>query len=112
MFDLAIPDRDNSCMDERNVGRDRAIPGKRKLGRMSASVLALSLGLSASVVASPTLKHAPGVDASLKPSSKRLWFQIGKASWYGNSFQGKKTADGERFDMNALTCAHRTLPLG
>ena len=35
-----------------------------------------------------------------------------KASWYGRAFQGKRTATGERFDMNALTCAHRTLPLG
>jgi len=36
----------------------------------------------------------------------------GKASWYGPGFQGRKTASGERFDMNALTAAHRTLPFG
>jgi len=36
----------------------------------------------------------------------------GKASWYGPGFQGKVTASGERFDMNALTAAHRTLPFG
>jgi rare lipoprotein A len=36
----------------------------------------------------------------------------GKASWYGPGFQGKRTASGERFDMNALTAAHRTLPFG
>jgi len=40
------------------------------------------------------------------------WFQIGQASWYGPHFQGKKTANGEYFDMNLLTCAHRSLPLG
>ena len=40
------------------------------------------------------------------------WFQIGKATFYGQAFQGKRTATGERFDMNALTCAHPTLPLG
>lgn len=40
------------------------------------------------------------------------WFQIGQASWYGPHFQGKKTANGEAFDMNSLTCAHRSLPLG
>jgi rare lipoprotein A len=39
-------------------------------------------------------------------------FQIGQASWYGPHFQGKKTANGEAFDMNSLTCAHRSLPLG
>jgi len=37
--------------------------------------------------------------------------QIGLASWYGPHFHGKRTANGERFDMNALTAAHRTLPL-
>jgi len=38
--------------------------------------------------------------------------QIGTASWYGRAFAGKRTASGERFDPNALTAAHRTLPLG
>lgn len=34
----------------------------------------------------------------------------GIASYYGPGFQGKKTASGERFDMNDLTAAHKTLP--
>ncbi len=38
--------------------------------------------------------------------------QTGTASWYGQAHHGKKTASGEVFDMNALTAAHRTLPLG
>jgi rare lipoprotein A len=38
--------------------------------------------------------------------------ETGNASWYGRAHQGKATASGERFDMNALTAAHRTLPLG
>ncbi|MFV0422673.1 septal ring lytic transglycosylase RlpA family protein [Oleidesulfovibrio sp.] len=36
----------------------------------------------------------------------------GRASWYGELFQGRPTASGEPFDMNALTAAHMTLPLG
>jgi len=36
----------------------------------------------------------------------------GVASWYGESFHGKQAANGELFDMEALTAAHRTLPLG
>src|SRR4029079_7884330 len=36
----------------------------------------------------------------------------GVASWYGKSFHGKQTANGELFDMEALTAAHRTMPLG
>ena len=38
--------------------------------------------------------------------------QIGIASWYGPGFHGNKTANGEVFDMNARTAAHRTLPFG
>lgn len=34
----------------------------------------------------------------------------GQASWYGERFQGRPTASGERFDMNRLTAAHPTLP--
>ena len=36
----------------------------------------------------------------------------GRASWYGGIFHGRKTANGERFDKNELTAAHRTLPFG
>ena len=36
--------------------------------------------------------------------------QNGYASWYGGHFQGRPTANGEIFDTNQLTAAHRTLP--
>ena len=39
-------------------------------------------------------------------------FQRGGASWYGPGFHGRRTANGERFDMHALTAAHPTLPFG
>ena len=42
----------------------------------------------------------------------RHWHQLGRASWYGAPFQGQPTASGELFDMNSMTCAHRSLPLG
>lgn len=38
--------------------------------------------------------------------------QVGKASWYGGDFHGGRTANGERYDMESLTAAHRTLPFG
>ena len=37
--------------------------------------------------------------------------ETGIASWYGKDFHGKPTANGEVYDMNALTAAHKTLPL-
>ncbi|HEY9678246.1 MAG TPA: septal ring lytic transglycosylase RlpA family protein [Drouetiella sp.] len=36
----------------------------------------------------------------------------GNASWYGGKFNGRKTSDGSRFDEEALTAAHRSLPFG
>ena len=36
----------------------------------------------------------------------------GRLAWYGNKFAGRRTASGERFDPNALTMAHKTLPFG
>ena len=38
--------------------------------------------------------------------------QEGVASWYGKDFHGKKTSNGEIYDMHAMTAAHKTLPLG
>jgi rare lipoprotein A len=52
---------------------------------------------------------ADGV-APLQPRSAEL--ARGKASWYGPRFHGRRTASGERFDMNALTAAHPTLAFG
>jgi len=39
-------------------------------------------------------------------------FERGAASWYGPGFHGRLTASGERYNMNAFTAAHRTLPFG
>ena len=38
--------------------------------------------------------------------------RVGEASWYGDEFGSRRTANGERFDPNGLTGAHRTLPMG
>jgi rare lipoprotein A len=37
---------------------------------------------------------------------------VGMASWYGGQFHGRRAADGSRFNMNAMTAAHKTLPFG
>jgi rare lipoprotein A len=43
--------------------------------------------------------------------SERNTCSVGVASWYGPGFHGKRTASGEKFNKNALTAAHNTLPL-
>ncbi len=45
------------------------------------------------------------------PKEDTFYDETGIASWYGADFHGKSTANGERYDMNTLTAAHRTLPL-
>jgi rare lipoprotein A len=64
-------------------------------------------------VGSTQKKTGPVATLAQAPAAAiRHLLAIGKASWYGLEFQGRKTSSGERFDMNELTCAHRTLPLG
>ena len=59
---------------------------------------------------------APAMEAPLvahrsdPPKPIKTW--VGNASWYGPEFDGKKTADGERFDAESLTAAHPSLPFG
>ena len=45
------------------------------------------------------------------PSEQPDYDETGIASWYGPTFYGHATANGERFDAGALTAAHRTLPM-
>jgi peptidoglycan lytic transglycosylase len=68
---------------------------------------------------SPSSRQKPGqkpytVDGKrYEPLSSHEGFvQEGVASSYGRDFHGRKTSSGEPFDMNAMTAAHKTLPLG
>ncbi|MEA1834648.1 septal ring lytic transglycosylase RlpA family protein [Methylobacterium durans] len=68
--------------------------------RHALFTLAVTAGLSASGLGA-TDAQARGAHA-----------QSGVASWYGPGFQGRRTANGERFNTHAMTAAHRTLPFG
>jgi rare lipoprotein A len=46
------------------------------------------------------------------PTTPTNLLQKGYASWYGPGFQGRRTANGEKYDMHDLTAAHLTLPFG
>ncbi len=48
----------------------------------------------------------------LLSSTASAFEQEGLASWYGGKFQGRRTANGEIFDTNEFTAAHKTLPFG
>ena len=59
---------------------------------------------------------SPGMEAPLvahlSPPVQPIKTWVGNASWYGPEFNGKKTANGERFNSEALTAAHPNLPFG
>jgi len=56
--------------------------------------------------------HAPLVVALPKQPVLPLRVWKGTASWYGSRFHGRRTANGETYDMFAYTAAHPTLPFG
>ena len=77
-----------------------------------------SLSISSAALSWPlvVLLIAPGLQApsaarpSPPPKAIKAW--SGVASWYGEPFDGKKTASGQTYDMFAATAAHPWLPFG
>ena len=69
---------------------------------LAASPISLTPGQSGSFISEATASENIRVAKTLS----------GPASWYGGKFHGRRTANGERFDMNEMTAAHRSLPFG
>jgi rare lipoprotein A len=110
LFDLAIPAKENKEMD--NFIRStcgRLITVKRFRSQISSRAFLATVIFLTLTMVSPAFSAGPSMKTA---THHHRWYQIGKASWYGGRFQGRKTANGEPYDMNQLTCAHRTLPLG
>jgi len=92
---------------------------RRRLAE-SLAVLFSIASLGAGAASGPNSSEAarvtkpPVVQAVNRQSKKQVQkpYQVGTASWYGEYFQGRATASGEPYDMQALTAAHPTLPLG
>ena len=79
------------------------------MGCAVAAMVALSARSEArpSVLVSLKLHAAPELVSKEESASKK-----GIASWYGEKFQGNPAANGEIYDMNGLTAANKSLPLG
>src|SRR4051812_18266186 len=56
-------------------------------------------------------KNTQKSPAARKPSGPSLFTQEGYASWYGPGFHNRRASNGEVYDMNAMTAAHRDFPL-
>jgi rare lipoprotein A len=87
------------------------LAGFALLGHLGIAVaLASPWTGTASLPAMSTMLSVPAVPAVPATSNGRPL--VGLATWYGAELHGNPTASGEPFDMNGLTAAHRTLPLG
>ena len=120
VIDLAFPCKDNRAMIERNVAqvvrahKREFVALLRRYGS-PAIVAAITVSGLAGAAAPPSVgRHTAGrlTPGASSVAALHRWFETGKASWYGLKFQGHATATGERYDMNDLTCAHRSAPLG
>lgn len=81
----------------------------------SAEVIAPQLGLRPPLLAEPVVEEQAHFDEdedALPVVKQQKPQEYGLASWYGVQLHRRRTASGERFDMHALTAAHRTLPFG
>ncbi len=87
-------------------------------GRFSSLVpLAAALGLAVVLSACGPVPKASIPVTTVQPpetppeaDEERGFQEEGMGTWYGPGLHGRRTASGEKFDQNALTAAHRTLP--
>jgi len=61
--------------------------------------------------APPRAEQASSSVLTLPPGALPLFTETGTASWYGPPYHNRQSSNGEMYDMNAMTAAHRTLPL-
>lgn len=78
------------------------------MNKLTTLLGAIALSLSAITLAPQANAH----DAAHGAPVQVAQILTGSASWYGPKFHGRLTANGERFNMDDLTAAHRTLPFG
>lgn len=108
-----------------------AAPGRPRRIVLMSAMAALAAGCNATTGSDEGFEHA-GSDAPVAapevadyhvgepyevagrwyhPKEEPGYDSVGKASWYGQDFHGRRTASGEVYDMNALSAAHPTLPI-
>ena len=78
--------------------------------RLAAFLIMSLLVFQACGIARFSTERAPNPGGATVSSESGRILQSGVASWYGPNFHGKPTANGETFNMNDFTAAHRTLP--
>lgn len=72
----------------------------------------VALFLATTLGAKPVPKVVKDTKVVKYKKTNNKSYQTGKASWYGKPFHGRKTANGEQYNMFQLTAAHPDLPMG
>lgn len=106
--------------DRKNISQEHRRPSAHPRGAKTTQKAAKSPGktsLAANRRRPATTSTAAFIDDGFRYSQDgdghMQWKQTGVASWYGGPrWQGHRTSSGARYDENALTAAHATLPLG
>lgn len=111
-----------ACPAARAAELQNEVPAALEPALNAVDVLANEVTRDGSLFLPPSVRQNPieavqGVvknvlSSALEAVQSSSLLESGMASWYGSAFQGRRTASGERFDMNQLTAAHKTLPLG
>ena len=104
---LAVIDRQTQLADSTNSWEQDVLQATNRLRRLLGS--AQPLRLRDLELRPAAQRHRVVPQVAVGPVQAR---QSGVASWYGPGFHGRRSASGERFNQNALTAAHRTLPFG
>ncbi len=92
-----------------SINKDFVIPSLKLVAGIILATLILQACGIARVGTERSSGHEPRSSSETAAESGRM-LQTGVASWYGPNFHGKATANGEIFNMNDFTAAHRTLP--
>ncbi len=83
-------------------------PNQHPRFRTAIAVAIGAIVVGALTIAVPAAAH----DYKRAGYDRAGYDRTGTASWYGKRYHGRTTASGARFDMNAMTAAHRSLPFG
>src|SRR5512147_1211410 len=101
----------------RSMGKEQGgfLPMKRLMVLISCLLLVSSCASKKPPVTGPATRPSQKpytvMGQTYEPLSTAAGFvQSGVASWYGPDFHGKKTSNGEVYDMHGMTAAHKTLP--
>ncbi len=67
--------------------------------------------VTATAPVATTTATKPSPEPAVSPKAKPIYVETGLASWYGPQYHNHKGSNGEVYDQNGMTAAHRTIPL-